>query len=145
MYQCPGCVNGPAPSCYKKDSVGSGCSKHGPGTFMEGVGKILLGMEKGFNRVGPIGWPYLGIYIFETPEQLLGDTSPQSLSTSFKNNGLYDNFNVPVWMYLDEHGNTIVRGLRPRINTPFLNVLLWDARENIHCFEITKAIIDSMD
>ena len=143
-YQCPGCVNGPYPKCYKKDSIGSGCSQHCPGTMIMGLGTIILGMEKGFNRVGPVPLKSLNFQIFKDKEDLQ-EFSPTKLSMTFKNNGLYDNFNIPVWKYLDEHGNTLVRGLSPRINIPFLHIFLWDARSEVNCLELTKSDIDAMD
>jgi hypothetical protein len=144
-YQCPGCIGGPNFSCYEKNPIGSGCLKHCPGTLMEDMGLIFLGMEKGFNRVGPNKKREWRFYILETSEQFKEDISPKFLSTSFKINGLYDNFNIPVWKYLDKNGNTLVRGLSPRINTPFLHIFLWDARKDIHCLELTQTDIESMD
>lgn len=124
-YQCPGCVGGPYKTCYKKDSFGEGCGSHCPGTLMLGVGKILIGMPKGFNRCGPAEPP--------TPIVILED------SIDF-----FDKFNVPVWKYLDEHGNTLVRGLSPRVNMPFLQVYLKDIRDKIDCYELTKDDLEGM-
>ena len=41
--------------------------------------------------------------------------------------------------------NTLVRGLSPRINKPFLDIYLKDVRDKINCFEIFKEDIESMD
>jgi len=66
-------------------------------------------------------------------------------SSTFKENGFYDNFNVPCWKHLDKHGNTLVRGLKPRLNMPFLHIYLGDVRDQVECLEITKEDIDNMD
>lgn len=141
-YQCQGCVNGSHPFCYKKDTMGSGCSAHCPGTIMLGVGHLFLGMEKGFNRIGPIQDGQMHIQIFTDAKEKI--VAPNQCS-AFTSKGLYDNFNVPVWKYLDEHGNTLVRGLRPRLNVPFLHVFLWNALSEVHCLEVTRSMMDAMD
>lgn len=144
-YQCPGCSQGYFPKCFNKSIYGENCRNHAPGTFSLGPGLLFLGVEKGFNRLGPLSAKIMPLCIYKDEEQFRYDFSPQYKATSFKDNGLYDNFNVPVWKYLDENGNTFVRGLSPRINTPFLHIFLWDARDKIHCLEITKSDIESMD
>jgi hypothetical protein len=57
----------------------------------------------------------------------------------------YNNFNRPVWKHLDKHGNTLVRGLMPRRNEPFLHIFLENCISQIHCLEISKDEIDEMD
>lgn len=93
---------------------------------MLGVGKIFIGMPKGFNRCGPAEPP--------TPIVILED-----------NIDFFDKFNVPVWKYLDKHGNTLVRGLSPRVNMPFLHIYLKDIREKVNCYELTKDDVEGMD
>lgn len=54
-YQCSGCINGYDPvesGCFKPCDTGCGCGAHRAGTFMLAVGKLFLGMPKGFNRLG---------------------------------------------------------------------------------------------
>jgi hypothetical protein len=123
-YQCSGCVGGTYEECFKKATHGVGCGGHCPGTLLSGVG-IFLGMPKGFMRLGPI--KNMPLFIFED-------------DWSF-----FDKFNIPVWKYLDEFGHTLVRGLSPRVNMPFLHVYLKDIRDKINCFELTRAEIDAMD
>lgn len=125
-YQCCGCTNGPAMTCYKKADHGYGCEGHYPGTIAGGIGTILLGMPKGFDRVGPVNW--FRPQIFEKYEQ-----------------GKYDMYNIPVWKHLDENGHTMVRGLSPRINQPFLHIFLEDCRDKVDCLEITKKEQEGMD
>lgn len=126
-YQCPGCVVGSDTACYEK-SKNEACEKHVPGTLiMPVVGRIFLGMPKGFDRLGSCD--KMKINIFRELPDAWG----------------FDQFNVPVWKHKDEHGNTIVRGLSPRINAPFLHIILTDCMDSISCMEITKEIQEGMD
>jgi len=126
-YQCLGCVVGSDTSCYEKGG-GVECAKHVAGTrVVPYVGLIFLGMPTGFNRLG--GYQEMGIRIFQ----------------EFGDGWGYCKFNRPVWKYLDEHGNTLVRGLSPRINQPFLHIFLGDQRDKIDCVEITAQDIAEMD
>lgn len=131
-YQCSGCMNGHDPiksGCFKPCDTGCGCGAHFAGTFMTGgIGKLFLGMPKGFNRLGKD--EKMHPYIFENFQKDWGE---------------YDKFNVPVWKYLDENGNTIVRGLQPRLNIPFIHIHLSDYRDKIDCMEITIDDINEMD
>jgi len=127
-YQCPGCVTGGDTSCYEKgDNLE--CSKHGSGTLGSGIGMFYLGLPKAFCRIGFIKQESFCLYIFENIEKGWG----------------YDKFNIPVWKHLDKHGNTLVRGLSPRINHPFLHIFIGDYLKEIDCLEITQEDIDEMD
>lgn len=62
----------------------------------------------------------------------------------------YDMWNIPVWKHLNENGHTLVRGLRPRKNEPFLHIYLEDCMNKIKCpeidiHEVTQEEIDYMD
>lgn len=128
-YQCPGCVCGMDIRCYKpcEDGEGVQCDKHACGTLMTGAGLFFLGMPKGFNRTGQLEHEQK-VLIFEKAKDYLG----------------FNMWNVPVWKHLDGC-NTIVRGLSPRINYPFIHVYLENCMDKIDCLEITKDDIDSMD
>ena len=132
-YQCSGCISGSDTSCFKENEAGGvGCGKHFSGTIISGVGKIFLGLPKGFNRLGHY------------------DNMKPTIFKSFKyfiesDWGEYDNFNRPVWKHLDKHGNTLVRGLMPRRNEPFLHIFLENCISQIHCLEISKEDIENMD
>lgn len=132
-YQCPGCVCGSDVECYE-DSKCPGsldCSAHVAGTMIApGVGRIFLGLPAGFNRLGMA--EKTKISIFRNWKDIQAAWS-------------YDTFNVPVWKYLDERGNTLVRGLSPRINNSWIHVLLGDHRLEINCLEISKTVIENMD
>lgn len=124
-YQCPGCVNGGDIRCYSDHTIGAGCGNHYSGTSISGIGKILLGMPKGFNRIGDV------------------NLIPRIFNDY--NGNRYDMYNIPVWKYLDEHGNTIVRGIMPRINEPFIDILLGNWIDQVNCLEITNEMLENMD
>jgi len=128
-YQCVGCVSGPYPECFSNDGNGSQCDKHCAGTTIFGIGSFFLGMPTGFNRKGSFKDTKISIY-----ESLLSSTW-----------GAYDKLNVPVWKYLDEHGNTIVRGICPRTNYPWIHIFLENCILEIDCIEITDDDLNGMD
>jgi len=127
-YQCSGCVGGPFPDCYKTElQYGVTCRGHVPGTGVSYIGRIFLGMPTGFNRLGRA--EHTELQIFESIEEEIR----------------FDKFNVPVWKHLDKYGNTLVRGYRPRINDPFVVVILGNHLDEIDCLEITEADMEKMD
>jgi hypothetical protein len=128
-YQCSGCQCGSDTSCFSKnDETEVGCGKHHAGTFMTGVGKLFLGMPKGFNRVGH--FESMKINIFEKFEGCDWE---------------YNMWNIPCWKFKNEFGHTIVRGLMPRRNEPFLHIYLEDCLDKINCLEITQKDVEGMD
>jgi len=131
-YQCPGCICGSDLKCgsYKNADVGQGCGGHVAGTIISRIGTIFLGLFTGFNRLGPDN--KMPLTIFETQKQ-----QEEMFS--------YDMFNIPAWKYRNEEGHIFVRGLSPRINHPFLHVILKGNFESIKCLEITKVQLDEMD
>lgn len=130
-YQCPGCISGVDTECYEKSVNSVACGKHRSGTAVSSIGKIFLGMPKGFDRlgIGLGGDPNIPVEMFE------------SLDQCWK----YDEFNIPVWKYLDKNGNTLVRGLKPRSNVPFLHVYLEDCLGKITCYEVSPKMVEEMD
>lgn len=124
-YQCAGCVCGSDISCFEKsDSLA--CGKHVSGTTgYPAVGRFFLGLPKGFCRFS--GENDIHIY--------------KDLTHDWK----YDKFNIPVWKHLDEHGNTLVRGMCPRIDSGWIHIYIGDWIAKINCLEITKTDIDEMD
>jgi len=139
-YQCPGCGVGcylkNGCDLYKKRPWGESCDAHQPGTSIGLSFKIFLGMPVGFNRTG-VGLGdecRLKLDIFE------------SFDTVWDKSGTpYDKFNIPVWKHLDKNGHTIVRGLSPRNNAPFLHVILEDCMDRIDCYEVSDKLIKEMD
>jgi hypothetical protein len=76
-YQCSGCMTGSNTECFEPCSTGIGCGKHYAGTMIfPGIGKIFLGLPKGFNRLGEI--KDMKPFIFE----------------DLKNWGEYNKFNI---------------------------------------------------
>jgi len=131
QYQCSGCVFGHNTSCFESNPNGGiGCGKHKAGTSAFFIGNFFLGMPKGFNRVGHNEKQVPRIY--------------ESFN-DFPINARFDKYNIPVWKYLSSDGHTFVRGIRPRLNEPFLYVFLEDCRASIDCLEITQADVDYMD
>ena len=132
-YQCSGCVAGYNTSCFKKNQdAGVGCGKHLAGTMIISIGTIFIGLPKGFNRLGHL--VKMKPIMFKNFKEF-----------SESDWGNYEKFNIPVWKHLDEHGNTLVRGLMPRRNEPFLHIFLEDCLDKIECLEISKEDIDNMD
>ena len=133
-YQCPGCGCGGDSSCYEKSrekGAGIECGKHTAGTIVgastTGVMKIFLGLPTGFNHLGPFA--EIKVWIF----------------LNFEDGWGYNKFNVPVWKFKDDSGNTIVRGISPRTNVPFLHIFTGDCLPEIDCLEIVQEDIDGMD
>jgi len=130
-YQCTGCGKGPFEKCFSMDKWDAGCANHSPGTAIPFGGHIFLGLPKGFNRLGT--HKSIQVCIYEDINQ-------------HKKNWTYNMFNVPIWMHLDENLNTLVRGLRPRLNLGFIHIFLCDVRDYVKApYEITKSMIDEMD
>jgi len=127
-YQCSGCMNGGDISCFVKNSnVGIGCGKHSAGTIIGGgIGKIFLGLPKGFCRLG----------VYESMKPFVHEKFTDSK---------LDKWNIPCWKYLNENGHTIVRGFMPRKNEPFIDIYLENCMDKIDCLEITQKDIDGMD
>jgi hypothetical protein len=94
-------------------------------------------MPKGFNRLGcSFGdEQQLKIEIYEKFDE----------EEVWMGNHPMGKFNVPCWKYLNEFGHTLVRGLRPRKNEPFLHIFLEDCRDKIGGIEITKEELEEMD
>lgn len=132
-YQCSGCIKGCGDNCYKKCKENLSCEKHYAGTFATRIGNFYLGMPKGFNRIGKCKEMILNIY-----------KSYEEKDKSWK----YDKFNVPTWKYCNGIGHVFVRGISPRINAPFIHVILKCSEkefDKINCLKITKEDMDGMN
>jgi len=110
-FQCPGCVYGPDPkSCsqYKYEEhehVGSACcATHCAGTRILGIGRVVLGLPRGFNRYGT------------------SDDMPIRLYEKGHPKGVWNPFNVPVWKMMWE-GFLLVRTYSPRVNRSYIDVI----------------------
>jgi len=128
-YQCPGCVSGSNTKCGQFENK-MGCNRHCPGTAILGVGHILLGMPRGFNKIRE---NKVRIYIFNTFDEL---------SSSFEN---FNFLNMPIWKFKDKFNNTLIRIFMPRISTSCIAVVLEDCIDKIECFEITDNELKEID
>jgi len=130
QYQCVGCVNGTG-ECFSKDDCGIGCGKHFAGTMATPfVGSFLLGLPKGFCRLGE--QKDLRPKIFETSEQ-------QEMEWE------YDELNVPIWKHKTKEGHIIIRGYMPRLNIGFIHIILKGDFDRIKGFEITEEYMRGID
>ncbi len=129
-YQCQGCMIGYDTSCFEENLTGGiGCGKHTAGTYIGGIGKVILGLPKGFCRVGKFD----------------GDLIP-SIFEKFEDSGWdYSKWNIPVWKHLNKEGHTLIRGISPRVNSPFIHIFLENCLDKINCLEITEEDINGMD
>ena len=108
-FQCPGCIHGINPKTCQKFELNKdvlSCANHHPSTFASGIGRIALGLPKGFNRIGQLEFLpntcYIRLYEKEPPK--------------------YDKFNIPVWA-MEQDGFLFVRCYCPRINATFVDVI----------------------
>lgn len=123
-YQCVGCVNGPFPTCYKRGQQGVECSAHVAGTRIAGLGRIWLGLPKGFCRLGPNEHSRVWMHDTLTDEQ-------------------FDMWNRPVWKHLNANGHTLVRVFVPRLNDSQVYIFLENCLDRIDCMEITAEQIEN--
>lgn len=109
-FQCPGCVCGIDPSScdkFKLEEAGYfRCSSHVLGTFISpNVGPIVLGLPKGFCRMGhSLKGPYLRLW--SDPAKSFG----------------WNDCNVPVWA-MEKDGYLFVRTFMPRLNLSVVDVI----------------------
>jgi hypothetical protein len=136
-FQCSGCVSGSDITCgryklWRDDENGFSCRGHVPGTFLTGIGCLLLGMPKGFNRVGD--W-----YNYNDPNLLMKQMAEKDrkdsptggydtscvhirLHTKEMRPPTWDKFNLAVWAMV-ENGYLFVRTYSPRINRTYVDVI----------------------
>lgn len=84
-------------------------------------------MPKGFNR-------------FDSSKEM-----KISIFEKFDDGWVYDFLNIPIWKHLDQHGNTIVKGICPRIMYPWIHTFLGNVLDKIDCFSITTKEQNGMD
>lgn len=118
-FQCCGCTCGSDPETCKNFKLYElpsenilWCSGHSAGTILMGVGKIALGLPKGFNRVGNIA--NCLDYDKRTTNIRI---HPQEEKSSMG----YNNLNVPVWA-MEYEGDLFVRCFCPRINFTYVDI-----------------------
>jgi hypothetical protein len=136
-FQCSGCVSGSDVACGRfklwrdDEKISFSCRSHVPGTFLTNIGCLLLGMPKGFNRIGD--W-----YNYNDPNLLMKQmaekdrkeppTGGYDMSCSHirlhakGNKPKWNKFNVAVWAMVHE-GYLFVRTFSPRINRTYIDVI----------------------
>lgn len=117
-FQCPGCMSGGDTHCghYSlNENYGISCSSHYAGTMIFGIGKILLGLPKGFNRIGPLESEYQKVYL----RLWLAGQKP-----------VWDKFNVPVWAMVED-GFLFTRTYSPRNNKTNVDIIEGGTLEDI--------------
>lgn len=123
-FQCPGCTCGGPKVCerYNLERTPHGgfhCSAHSAGTFFSSLGRIALGLPKGFCRYGRSVPPS---HLKEKERDAWG-LNPMMIRLFLKENKLsWDNFNVPVWAMVKD-GYLFVRTYCPRINLTYVDVV----------------------
>ena len=116
-----------------KSNENLSCENHYAGTMGSGIGKFYLGMPRGFNRIGECKDMILNVYEDYKDKESYWE---------------YDKFNIPAWKYRNEERHVFVRGLSPRINAPFIHVILKCTDEEfnkIDCLEIKEEDREDMD
>lgn len=128
-YQCCGCTLGSDTNCgsfnYNLDRGAFCCKSHSAGTFIGGIGRVVLGLPRGFTRVGHSEGQLVRMWIAgKYPD--------------------WDKFNVPVWA-LEQDGYLFVRTFMPRINQSLVDVIK-DGKLTIcpHAIDVSK-FYDDMD
>ena len=134
-YQVSGCVNDFDENDFKQEGVGIEWSDHVAGTLITGIGGIFLGMPKPFSRLGIRP---------NDPEDILKINMFWDFN-QLEDKWKYDKFNIPCWKYRNEKRHVFVRGLMPRLNKPFLHIILEDCLDKIDCLEITEKDLEEMD
>jgi hypothetical protein len=130
-YQCPGCGI-ESHNCFSQSEADLSCKKHCPGIFMIEAGIILLGMPKGFNRLGPVKKANLSM--FNTYDDFMK-----------KYANIKTKYCVPVWKYINKNKHTFLRLFNPRTNITEIIIILEDCSKEFTCIEITEEDIQFMD
>jgi len=134
-FQCPGCIHGvnttECEKFEKRDDGTLACKNHRPSTFIGGIGRIALGLPKGFNRCGTMEWP-------ETPHCFI------RLYEKPKDRTEYNKFNMPVWA-MEKDGFLFVRCYSPRVNWTFVDVIQGGKLEHAPGALNVAEFIDDMD
>jgi hypothetical protein len=116
-FQCFGCTcgSGVDEECFELQAYEEQgiffCKKHSAGTILGGVGKIYLGLPKGFDKVGALA---NSLNLVKRPTNIRLFTEPSKCH--------YDYLNVPVWA-MEKDGYLFVRVFCPRVNETFVDVI----------------------
>ena len=144
-FLCPGCSCGPEPGsceCFRiKDEVDGDftCSGHSAGTFMSGVGRIALGLPKGFCRYGGAVPPSHLEDKKSGSDQINTKLMYIRLHLSGETTG-YNHLNVPVWAMVED-GYLFVRTFSPRVNRTCVDIVKGGTLEMVpQAIDVSKFI-----
>ena len=118
-YQCPGCISGSNTKCASFKLDGAGCAEHFAGTLVTYIGKIALGMCKGFNRVSVPG---------NSPE-----TIHHEKYEDFFEDETDVTYNIPLQKWKNEKGQVEAIVYAPRINHFMRLVFEEDCMNKLNC------------
>ncbi len=94
--------------------------------------RFILGMPKGFNKVGPLSADHPG------PIRLWTDDDKGLRS------GSWNKFNVPVWA-MEHDGHLFVRTFSPRVNILYIDVIKGGTMELLKDFPAVYNVSDFID
>lgn len=146
-FLCIGCTCGGPTTCQKYNIErlsygGFHCSSHSAGTFFSSIGRIALGLPKGFNRYGGSVPPS---HLKEGNSESARDKSPMLIRLFSKENKIsWDKFNVPVWAMVKD-GYLFVRTDCPRINLVYVDVVKGGTLEMVPSAIDVSKFYDEMD
>ena len=118
-FQCPGCTCGGKNTMDDCGNIEQShgmpwtCSNHSAGTMMFPGGKIMLGLPRGFNKVG------LNRSAFSDKQHNPIRLWPKD---GHPPKDFWDHLNVAVWA-TEENGHLFVRTYSPRINVNWIDVI----------------------
>ncbi|MDD4972497.1 MAG: hypothetical protein PHT07_23955 [Paludibacter sp.] len=121
-------------TCFRESMAGGvGCGRHHAGTYTPDDEVIYPNLPKYFNNLGP----------YEDMKPLIFE----DIRDWHKVNGGYGTHteHVSIWKTLTKDNHTIIRGMIPSRNEPFLHIFLQNCIECIHCREIKQCDMDKMD
>lgn len=126
-YQCKGCVKGNGfGNCYMASSNDSiSCNSHKTDTVEFLIGNIHPGLPIGFREFGDQKKLKVNIY------------------SEFKN--IYDKKRIPIWKFLHENTNTIVKCISPESNSISIDIFTKNVLNDIkNCHEVDIEFLNSI-
>lgn len=114
-FQCPGCLSGKDTKCGNFKLIDDEgcfyCDSHSPATYTPSFGKFVLGLPKGFSRLG---------FYEKIPNMSYIRLWNDSRNPNLKKH--WNKLNVPVWALVKD-GYLFVRTYAPRNNWVWVDVV----------------------
>ena len=125
-YQCKGCIKGNGfGNCYTSSYDSISCNSHKTETFEFLVGNIHPGLPIGFREFGEQKKLKINIY------------------TEY--NDLYNIKRIPLWKFLHENKNTIVKSITPENNNISIDIFIKNVMNDIkNCYEVNTEFINNI-